>query len=138
MGAELGAPMTAWRDERGMTLIEVLIAITILAVGILALMNSVTAGYLSVVFSGSESTATEVGRQLFEQLRNQPFNPGPTTASDSPAPNVTRSWTIATVGATPSPNGLARITLTVTWPSGSGATQSTTFETLRAQCAGNC
>ena len=130
--------MALLRDDRGMTLIEVMIAITILVVGILALMNTVTTGYLDVAFSGGESTATAAARQLFEQLKNQPFNPGPASGSDSPSLGVTRSWTIAPVGATTSPNALARITLTVTWPTGSGTTQSTTFETLRAQCSGNC
>ena len=50
--------MALLRDDRGMTLIEVMIAITILVVGILALMNTVTTGYLDVAFSGGESTAT--------------------------------------------------------------------------------
>src|SRR2546430_14262503 len=69
--------MALLRDARGMTLIEVMIAITILVVGILALMNTVTTGYLDVAFSGGESTATAAARQLFEQLKNQPFHPNP-------------------------------------------------------------
>src|SRR6266404_3955881 len=106
--------MALLRDDRGMTLIEVMIAITILVVGIVALMNTVTTGYLDVAFSGGESTATAAARQLFEQLKNQPFNPGPANGSDSPALGVTRSWTITPVGTTTSPNALARITLTAT------------------------
>ena len=125
--------MTRWRDEQGMTLIEVLVAITILVVGVIALMNTVTSGYLAVTFSGGESTAAESARQLLEQLKNQPFTPGTTTGSDTPSPGVTRTWTISPVGTTPAPNRLADITVTVTWPTGSGGTQSSTFETLRAE-----
>src|SRR5438309_165778 len=54
--------MALLHDDRGMTLIEVMIAITILVVGILALMNTVTTGYLDVAFSGGESTATAAAR----------------------------------------------------------------------------
>src|SRR2546430_3982538 len=69
--------MALLRDDRGMTLIEVMIAITILVVGILALMNTVTTGYLDVAFSGGESTATAAPRQLLWPRENQTVNPRP-------------------------------------------------------------
>src|SRR5205807_8347060 len=107
--------MALLRDDRGMTLIEVMIAITILVVGVLALMNTVTTGYLDVAFSGGESTATAAARQLFEQLKNQPVNPGPASGSDNPALGVTQSWTNTSDGATTTTQSSDRIDDIATW-----------------------
>jgi prepilin-type N-terminal cleavage/methylation domain-containing protein len=119
-------------NERGMTLPEVLIAITVLSIGVLAVMNALTGGYLNVASSGGQAKAATYGRQLLEQFKNQPFVPGPSSGSDTPSTGVTRSWTITPVGATPAPNRLARIVVTVTFNAGAG-TQALAFETMRAE-----
>lgn len=116
-----------------MTLIEVLIAMAILTLGLAALMIALSTGHSDVVASGGQSKATAYARQILEQLRNQPFDPGPTNGTDTPEPEVTRTWSITPVGATVAPNRLARITVTVTWRTGSARLQNIVLETMRAE-----
>ena len=135
------------RDARGFTLIEVLIAVAILVVALLAFLGLLSQGSLNVYLGGGQSKATSYARQMAEQLRNQPINPpcnppaplagcfGPTNGTDIPEVGITRAWTVAAVGATVSPNRLWRITVTLNVRQ-SGATvgtQSITVETMRAE-----
>lgn len=120
------------RDHRGLTLIEVLIASAILAVGLLALLSAFPIGYVDVNVSGGQSKATAYAQQMLEQLRNQPFNPGPLEETDTPEPGYTRDWTIEVVGSTPAPNRLVRIEVTVDWTRGDRP-QRVTLETMRAE-----
>ena len=119
-------------NDRGMTLVEILVAITILVVGLIAVLSAVNSGYLNVVLGVSQARAATYGRQLLEQFKNQPFTVGPASGSDTPAPGIARNWTIAQVGATPAPNRLARITVSVDFNSGPSR-QTLQFETMRAE-----
>lgn len=124
------------RDHQGLTLIEVLIAAAILAVGLLALLSAFPIGYINVNVSGGQSKATAYAQQTLEQLRDQPFTPGPFDNSAIPevleAGQYTRSWTIQEVGANPVGNRLARIQVTVVWTQGDRPT-TVTLETMRAE-----
>ena len=136
---------TRW-DERGMTLPEVLIAIAILTIGLLAVVSMLSAGFSDVVVSGGQSKATSYARQKIEELKNRCYDNGTTcnpptatypasTGNDTP-PNeigITRSWTVAQVGATAAPNRLSRITVTVTWTTTVGQNQQVIVETMRAE-----
>ena len=119
-------------NDRGMTLVEILVAITILVVGLIAVLNAVNSGYLNVVLGVGQARAATYGRQLLEQFKNQPFTVGPASGSDTPALGIARNWTIAQVGATPAPNRLARITVSVNFNSGPSR-QTLQFETMRAE-----
>ncbi len=130
--------LAPFRNEQGITLMEVLIAIPILVIGILAVMSTLTVGFVDVAMSGGQAKATTYARQQIEMFKNQAFTVGPINAADVPEPGMTRTWTIAQVGATPAPNRLARITVTVTWRPGAtgadtGTPQSITLETMRAE-----
>ena len=59
-------------------------AIAILAVGLLAVLGMLSSGSVNVYAGGGQSKATAYARQQVEQLRNQPFNPGPANGPDSP------------------------------------------------------
>jgi prepilin-type N-terminal cleavage/methylation domain-containing protein len=118
------------RDDRGLTLVEVVIGIAILVIGLLAVLGAVSAGYMEVVTSGGQSRATAHARQILEQFRNQPF-PGPADGSDSPESGVTRTWTRTVTGT--EPNRLARFTVRVDWTRGRGLSQSIVVETMRAE-----
>ena len=124
------------RDHQGLTLIEVLIAAAILAVGLLALLSAFPIGYINVNVSGGQSKATAYAQQRLEWLRDQPFTPGPFDNSATPevleAGQYTRSWTIQEVGANPVGNRLARIQVTVVWTQGDRPT-TVTLETMRAE-----
>jgi prepilin-type N-terminal cleavage/methylation domain-containing protein len=120
-------------DAKGMTLPEVLIAIAILTIGLLAVVSMLSSGFSDVVVSGGQSKATSYARQKVEELRNQPFVVTLAQQTDTPETGVTRTWQIAQVGATATPNRLARITVTVTWTGGSTGGQQVILETMRSE-----
>jgi Tfp pilus assembly protein PilV len=124
--------MRSLRDERGISIIEIMVAIPIIAVALLAVLATLAGGFSTVVASGGQSKATVYARQTIEQLRNQPFTSGPSSGSDTPETSYTRTWTIASAGGV-TPNRLARYTVTVRWRSQSGTAQGITVETLRAE-----
>lgn len=128
--------------DRGFTLIEVLLAIALLVVGVLALLGLLSSGSVSVVVGGGQSKAAAYAREKVEELRNQPISaPCPpqgcfpsANGTDTPEVGVTRTWTIAQVGATLTPNRLWRITVTVAVNQGSTVGgQNITLETMRAE-----
>ena len=122
-------------DQAGMTLMEVLLAVTFLGIALVALLSMLTQGSVSVVAGGGQSKATAYARQMMEQLKNQPFVAGPSTGTDSPEAGITRSWTITPTGATPAPNRLATIQVTVLVDRATGTlgAQNITLTTMRAE-----
>jgi Tfp pilus assembly protein PilV len=122
-------------DQAGMTLVEVMLAVTFLAVSLVALLSLLTHGSISVVAGGGQSKATAYARQMMEQLKNQPFVPGPTGGTDAPEAGITRSWTIAPTGATAAPNRLATIQVIVRVDRATGTlgAQNTILTTMRAE-----
>jgi Tfp pilus assembly protein PilV len=124
--------MRSLRDERGISIIEIMVAIPIIAVALLAILATLAGGFATVVASGGQSKATVYARQIIEQFKNQPFTPGPTNGSDTPEAGYARTWTVASAGGV-TPNRLARYTVTVRWRSESGTAQNITVETLRAE-----
>ncbi|MFQ5656384.1 MAG: prepilin-type N-terminal cleavage/methylation domain-containing protein [Candidatus Methylomirabilales bacterium] len=128
-------PLKRVSDSRGLTLVEVLIASALLAVALIGIMGAFPTAYVDVVASGGESKATAYAQQKIEELKNQPFIPGPLTANDTPEAGFTRNWTITQVAGTTAPNRLARINVTVTWNGSAGTARSetVTLETMRAE-----
>jgi len=120
-------------NEKGMTLPEILIAVAILTIGLLAVVSMLSAGFTDVVVSGGQSKATSYARQKIEELKNQAFVATLAATTDAPEAGVTRTWSIAQVGATVTPNRLARITVTVTWQTGAVPGQQVIVETMRAE-----
>ncbi|HID32190.1 MAG TPA: prepilin-type N-terminal cleavage/methylation domain-containing protein [bacterium (Candidatus Stahlbacteria)] len=99
---------------KGLTLIELMVALIIIAVALMALAQTrVTSD--AMAFGASQSrNATAIAQDLFEDLRNMPFNqliPG--TYQDQIG-NVTRTWTITQEGNPPDPL-LLRVNLTIQW-----------------------
>src|ERR1700730_190379 len=97
--------------ESGMTLMEVLIAITFIAIALLALLGMLSTGYNSVAAGGSESKAPDYDRQEMELLKRVGVAaPRFANGNDTPETGVARNWTVAAVGATVAPNRLWRVT----------------------------
>jgi Tfp pilus assembly protein PilV len=127
--------------EAGMTLPEVLIAMTFIALALLALLPMLSTGYGAVTAGGSGSKATAYASQLMEQVRNQSVTPAtnllcPNVPNpDNPEPGITRTCAIAAVGATATPNRLWRVTVTVTvnQTAGTAGSPGITLETMRAE-----
>lgn len=135
------------KDQRGLSLIEVLIASAILAVGLLALLSAFPIGYVDVNVSGGQSKATAYAQQMMERLKNLPFqdlldNPA---GNDTPEVNYTRTWNICPVGdpspspcfdddedETLAPNRLVRIQVTVAY-TGGGRPQTVRLDSMRAE-----
>lgn len=124
--------MRSVRNHQGFTLVEVMVAAVITAVGLLALVAVFPVGYVDVNTSGGQSKATAYAQQMLEQLKNQPFDPGPTNGNDVPEANHTRAWSITQEPGTNVPNRLARIQVTVNW-TGGGRPQTVILETMRAE-----
>jgi Tfp pilus assembly protein PilV len=122
--------------ESGMTLMEVLIAITFIAIALLALLAMLSTGYNSVAAGGSESKATDYDRQQMEFLKNVGVaDPRFANGNDTPETGVTRNWTVAAVGATVAPNRLWRLTVTtiVNQTGQAVGSPGLTLETMRAE-----
>lgn len=128
--------MQARSTQSGMTLMEVLIAMTFIAIALLALLVMLSTGYNSVAAGGSTSKATDFARQQMEFLKNVGVADARfANGNDTPETGVTRTWTVAPVGVTVTPNRLWRLTVTTTVnqtgrPVGS---PGITLETMRAE-----
>jgi Flp pilus assembly pilin Flp len=122
-------------NQDGMTLIEVMLAVTFLAVSLVALLSMLAQGSVSVVAGGGQSKATAFARQRMEQLRNQPFVPGPTNGTDTPEPGITRSWSVTPTGPSLPPNRLSTIQVIVRVDRATGTlgAQNITLTTMRAE-----
>lgn len=128
--------MSARSTQSGMTLVEVLLAISFIAVALLGLLMMLSTGYNSVAAGGSESKATDYGRQEMEFLKNVPITDARfANGNDTPETGVTRTWTVAPVGATAAPNRLWRLTVTTTVNQTGRAAGSPgiSLETMRAE-----
>jgi Tfp pilus assembly protein PilV len=122
--------------ESGMTLMEVLIAISFIAIALLALLGMLSTGYNSVAAGGSVSKATDYARQEMEFLKSVPVTDARfANGNDTPEARVTRSWTVAPVGATVAPNRLWRLTVTTIASQTGQAVGSPgiSLETMRAE-----
>ncbi len=124
------------REPRGFTLIEVLVAVTILVIGLLMIMEAFPTSYLDVLGSGGQTKAVSFAQAQMEDLKNQAFNPGPAgpTAMTGLDPGFSGTWTITPVAGTTAPNLLVDIQVSVTYPGKAGRAQQTvTLEAMRAQ-----
>ena len=94
------------RAEEGMTLIELLIAMTVMSIGIAALVAGFSSGVVSINHSRLTSTAGSLADQQMELYRQASFDSVPTNGPQSPTtPNgpdghtywmqVDGSWTCA-------------------------------------------
>ncbi len=125
--------MRMFRNDRGMTLVEIMVAAGLMIGGLAAVMSTFSSGYYGVAAGGGQSRATALAQSQIEFLKNQPFA-ALANGNDSPeAPDLTttRQWTIAVAGA--APNRTATITVTVTWKVGSPASQTVTLVTTRGE-----
>lgn len=103
------------RNRQGFTMIELLIAISILAVALLALISTLPTGHANVDQAGRMSRAIALAQQNFEVVKNSAFPPA-AGACPAPAPaGLACTLAVSLTGTTP--NRLATVTVTVNWTS---------------------
>jgi type IV pilus assembly protein PilV len=116
-------------QQEGMTLVEILVAVTVLIVGILAVAIMFPTSSGNIDHAGRTSTATALAQEKLEEIRNTLFD-SITGGSDNPS-GYSRVWTVSDDGSYPF--RLRRVTVTVSWSSGLGRPHSVTLETLIAE-----
>jgi type IV pilus modification protein PilV len=135
------------RKQHGFTLIEVMIAVVILAVGLLALMAMQIVSIKANAFSSEMTYSTMLAQEQLETLKNLPFTDADLTetetsgvphelssVSDDKGGSYTVKWDVEDTTA-----DMKTITLTVEWKSrrlGKSSEQAavtTTLRTIRSQ-----
>jgi len=95
-------------NERGITLLEVLIAMIILGFSLLLLLNMAMVALDGNDWSNKTTIATQLLQEKMEQLRSV-ANTGLVDGSDT-TKGYARSWTVTNAG-----NHLRRVDVNVTW-----------------------
>lgn len=108
----LGWAWAAASDRRGFTLIEVLIAMAVLTIALVAIAGMFPTGYRQVTDAGRMTLAATAGRQILEDVRSVPFGPmlnaldgfdsddPGTLPAGGPERDVACRWRFALTGAT--------------------------------------
>jgi type IV pilus modification protein PilV len=116
-------------NERGFSIVEVLVAIIILTIGILALAQS-SGAVTTMIGRGKQDTqAAAAAQQVLERLRQQASTTTPMCTAlangteTGPRPGMTRAWTVTGTGDS------RTVVVTVTYRISRGTRQ----EIIRAQ-----
>jgi type IV pilus assembly protein PilV len=116
-------------NERGMTLLEILVAVTVLCVGLLAVAVMFPTSSSNIDYGGKMSKATALAQEKIEEFRNTSFD---SIASGNDAPTgFTRTWSISDAGTTPF--RLRTVTVTVSWPSALGRPHNVVLQSFIAE-----
>lgn len=116
-------------NERGMTLLEILVAVTVLCVGLLAVAVMFPTSSSNIDYGGKMSKATALAQEKIEEFRNTSFD---SIASGNDAPTgFTRTWSISDAGTTPF--RLRTVTVTVSWPSALGRPHNLVLQSFIAE-----
>jgi prepilin-type N-terminal cleavage/methylation domain-containing protein len=109
-------------DQRGFTLIEVILALTILLVVMMLLANTTGRTVHTAATSASQQAAIELAMDRVEQVRADPNYDGleatyvATETGFPTLPGFTRVTRIVRTGGLGQPNDYKRVTVTVTGP----------------------
>lgn len=115
------------RNTAGFTLVEVLVAASILGVILLAVAGLFSTAYSNVGDGGRRTKAVALAKQKMEELRDGIFPPSTAGSPETIEAIYTRSWTVAVAGA---PTQIATVTVTLAWPDAGHGTKQLTFTSL--------
>jgi len=114
---------TIFKDRKGFTVAEILIAAAVLSLAILAIAGMFPTAYQNVTYGGRITQATNLAGQKMEELKNSSYaslivSSTPYNDPNNPIEGIfSRSWKIEDSGL---PAGLKRITVTVSWSTAFG------------------
>ena len=98
-------------NDQGLTLLEILVAVTVLCVGLLAVAVLFPTSSTNIDYGGNMSQGTALAQEKIEEFRNMAFA---SITGGNDAPTVyTRTWTVSDAGSTPF--RLRTVTVTVSW-----------------------
>jgi type II secretory pathway pseudopilin PulG len=100
------------KSELGMTMIELLIAISVLFVGMAAMMILFTIAIATNGRSKTDTTGTMLAQEVMEQISAAPANTNPTITMTDCNPSGTTTWSIATTGSASPGSGASVVTST--------------------------
>ncbi|MBE9610791.1 prepilin-type N-terminal cleavage/methylation domain-containing protein [Chitinilyticum piscinae] len=124
--------MRPLRSQHGISLIEVMIAVAILAVGLLVLSRFTGTLYRDVAFSADRSRAQNMAQQKIDELRAtgaSTTTSGSDGAADCSTGSFRRYWTVSTPGTPP---GVKSISMNVCWTDSRGNAQTLAVSTYIA------
>ncbi len=116
------------RQPKGFTLVEILVAISILAVALLGLISVTVMTMKGNTFSKTMTAATTLANDKIEELKRVGYA-GLASGSDTTASLYARTWTIAQNAPAA---GMKTVSVTVQW-SWQGSTRSVTVSDIIAQ-----
>lgn len=117
------------QNEKGFTLVEVLVAVVILSIGLLAVAAGSALTFKMLGAGKRTSRVSAVMVQQMETLRRQANSTDPRCTSvangtGTPLPGYSAAWTVTTVGTT------RQVRLIVTYPTSGGSDVDTLFGVL--------
>jgi Tfp pilus assembly protein PilV len=108
-------------NEKGITILEVMIAIVVLSISLLLLLNMAMVAVDGNDWSNRTTVATQMLQDKVEQLRT---GQSMTNGSDSTS-GISRSWTVTTAGS-----HLRQVAVTVNWKNLKGQSKTSTMTAL--------
>ena len=114
-------PQHTFASNEGFTLIEIMIALVILSIGLMALAGMQVSAIKGNAFSKRMTTAVSIAEQIIEQIKNMPYD-NIQSQSSSQINQSDLNFTSQIIVANNSPvNNTKTVTVTVTWIDGSKA-----------------
>ncbi len=122
------------KNQKGFTLVEVMISMVILAIGVLGLAPMMVTAMYGNAFSKDVTSAAFLAQDSMERLKNQSvITPIPFTQTDNGLLNVyNRSIQVDDSGSDGSvPPNVFRIQVTMSWTDKKGVSRSETYTTYK-------
>jgi len=100
------------KEERGFSLIETLIALTVFGLIAVCLLSGLTLALKSTIISNEQTTAESLAKSQIEYIQQQPYS-NATPPAYSLISSLPTGYAVDTTATYLDPNGLQKITVTV-------------------------
>lgn len=118
------------RQNKGFTLVEIMVAIAILSIALLGLISVTVTVIKGNTFSKTMTKATTWADDKMEKLKSKTYSdPGLVSGTDTPESSFTRTWTVTSDSPAA---GMKTISVTVQWD-WQGTTRNVTVRNIIAQ-----